>query len=235
MKKNLPYKEALKIIIDAAKNYDTKLKDKHFLIVYQECSQIKTACVGFRDMNFLHLTGVKTKLSAQVFYSAAISGKLSERDFSLDTKGKAQQKLAVLPYLHELFYHNCMIGNFINSGIYIKADYFVGDTRAVLSVGFRYGKKVDMPVTLYNENVKTLSRPVYKVLAIFAKKYDESIYTICTFLSKGQELEKLRLPDAISEIVDISRVSLRWRLDRGIQAMQEGKGTNSEKFFKIKE
>lgn len=120
--------------------------------------------LGFRDMNFLHLTGVKTKLPAQLFYSAAISGKLSERDFSLDTKGKAQQKLAVLPYLHELFYHNCMIGNFINSGIYIKADYFVGDTKAVLSVGFRYGKNADMPITLYNENVKALSRPVYKVL-----------------------------------------------------------------------
>jgi len=204
MKKNISGGEALKIIVEAAKNYDIKLNDKHFLIVYQEGSQIKTACVGFRDMNFLHLTGVKTKLPAQLFYSAAISGKLSERDFSLDTKGKAQQKLAVLPYLHELFYHNCMIGNFINSGIYIKADYFVGDTKAVLSVGFRYGKKADMPVTLYNENVKTLSRPVYKVLAIFAKDYNESAYKTCTYLSKGQELEKLRLPDEVSQIVDVN-------------------------------
>ena len=218
MKKNLSNKEALKILTDAVKNYDIKLKDKHFLIVYQEGGQIKTACVGFRDMNFLHLTGVKTNLSAQVFYSAAISGKLSERDFSLDTKGKAQQKLAVLPYLHGLFYHNCMIGNFINSGIYIKADYFVGDTKAVLSVGFRYGKKIDMPVTLYNENVKTLSRPVYKVLAIFVKEYNEGVYAICTYLSKGQEIEKLRLPD---EIVDIPGASLRWELDKEIQAIQE--------------
>jgi len=201
MKKNISGGEALKIIVEAAKNYDIKLNDKHFLIVYQEGSQIKTACVGFRDMNFLHLTGVKTKLPAQVFYSAAISGKLSERDFSLDTQGKAQQKLAVLPYLHELFYHNCMIGNFINSGIYIKADYFVGDTKAVLSVGFRYGKKADVPVTLYNENVKTLARPVYKVLAIFAKEYNESMYRTCTYLAKGQELEKLRLPDEIAKKV----------------------------------
>jgi len=200
MKKNISGGEALKIIVEAAKNYDIKLNDKHFLIVYQEGSQIKTACVGFRDMNFLHLTGVKTKLPAQLFYSAAISGKLSERDFSLDTKGKAQQKLAVLPYLHELFYHNCMIGNFINSGIYIKADYFVGDTKAVLSVGFRYGKKADMPVTLYNENVKALSRPVYKVLAIFSKQYNESTYRTCTYLAKGQELDKLRLPEGIVKV-----------------------------------
>lgn len=201
MRKNMSSKEALKIIAEAAKNYDVKLKDKHFLVVYQDGSYIKTACVGFRDMNFLHLTGVRTRLSAQVFYSAAISGRLSEKNFDLDTKGKAQQKLAVLPYLSELFYHNCMIGNFINSGVYIKADYFVGDTKAVLSVGFRYGKRVDMPVTLYNENIKILSSPVYKVLAIFEKRYDERLYTRCSYLSKGQALEKLRFPHEISEIV----------------------------------
>lgn len=203
MKKNISNKEALNIIVDAVKKYDSKLKNKHFLIVYWKENMIKTACVGFRDMNFLHLTGVKTKLSAQLFYSAAISGKLSEKDFSLDTKGKAQQKLAVLPFLHELFYHNCMIGDFINSGIYIKADYFVGDTKAVLSVGFRYGKNTDVPVTLYNENVKTLSKPVYKVLAIFVKEYDDTTYKECTYLSKGQSIDKLRLPDDISEFVNL--------------------------------
>lgn len=215
MKKNLSNREALKVIVEAAKNYDKKLKDKHFLIVYQEGSQMKTACVGFRDMNFLHLTGVKTNLSAQLFYSASISGKLSEKDFSLDTKGKAQQKLAVLPYLHELFYHNCMIGNFINSGICIKADYFVGDSKAVLSVGFRYGKKVDMPVTLYNENVKILSKPTFKVLAIFEKNYNEEDYRICTYLSKGQDMRKLRLPDEIANIVDIHLANRKWERESG--------------------
>ncbi|MBQ8278232.1 MAG: hypothetical protein IJZ23_00145 [Roseburia sp.] len=116
MKKNISGSEALKIIVEAAKNYDIKLNDKHFLIVYQEGSQIKTSCVGFR-----------------------------------------------------------------------------------------YGKKADMPVTLYNENVKTLSRPVYKVLAIFAKEYNESMYRTCTYLVKEQELEKLRLPEKVAQIgVDAS-------------------------------
>ena len=34
MKKNISSGEALKIIVEAAKNYDIKLNDKHFLIVY---------------------------------------------------------------------------------------------------------------------------------------------------------------------------------------------------------
>lgn len=38
-------KTVLQIIINAAKEYDVKLKDKHFLIVYQESGKTKTACV----------------------------------------------------------------------------------------------------------------------------------------------------------------------------------------------
>ena len=90
-----------------------------------------------------------------------------------------------------------MIGEFVNSGILIQSDYFVGDTKAVLSVGFRYGKTVDMPVTLYKENVKKLVKPVCKVLAIFKKPYNHQSYYECTYCSKGIDLSKLALPDRV--------------------------------------
>ena len=189
--KNYDAKQALPIVLQAAKDYDTKLKDKHFLIVYENKKEISTCYVGFRDMNFLHLTGVKTRLSAQQFYSACLSGKLSLRDINVDTKGKVQQKLAVLPQLAELLYNNCMIGDFINSGIAIRADYFVGDTRAVISLGFRSGKTVDVPVTLYRENIKKLSQPTCKVIAIFNKTYSKDMYEKCTYLSKGYSIKDL--------------------------------------------
>ena len=63
-------KAALKIMIEAVKQYEEKLNDKQFLIIYREGKDIKTVNVGFRDMNFLHMTGVKTRLSAQQFYVA---------------------------------------------------------------------------------------------------------------------------------------------------------------------
>lgn len=195
--KNYDAKQALPIILQAAKDYDTKLKDKHFLVVYKNKKEISTCCVGFRDMNFLHLTGVKTKLSAQQFYTACLSGKLSLRDISVDTKGKVQQKLAVLPQLAGLLYNNCMIGDFIDSGIAIRADYFVGDTKAVISVGFRTGKAADVPVTLYRENVKKLSHPTCKVIAIFSKVYRADLYERCTYLSKGYNIAEL--PDEIKK------------------------------------
>ena len=192
-------KAALKIMISAAKDYEEKLNDRHFLIVYQKEKDTKTVIVGFRDMNFLHMTGVKSKQ----FYSACLESKLSERDFEIDNRGKVQQKLMVLPYLADLLYHHCMIGDFINSGICIRADYFVGDTRAVLSVGFRTGKQTDFPVTLYNEDVRKLSQPKNKVLAIFSKSYKDQLYDKCTYLAKNQSVHKLMVSNEICELISV--------------------------------
>lgn len=191
---------ALKIILQAAQEYDVRLKNKQFLVVYRGKKGAETHCVGFRAINFLHLTGVETDMSARQFYAACINKRLSKRDIRVDGKGKVQQKLQVLPYLSALLYHNCMIGDFINSGIFIKADYFIGDTKAVLSVGFRDGRKEDIPVTLYNESVKKLSDPTCKVLAIFRKEYDDPKFDICTYLTSGYEIG--RFPKVIRERID---------------------------------
>ena len=54
---NMKYdkKSAVRIITEAARNYDSYLNRKNFLIVYQEGKEVKYTEVGFRDMNFLHL------------------------------------------------------------------------------------------------------------------------------------------------------------------------------------
>ena len=106
-------KKAIDVIVNAADNYKKYLQDKVFLIVYLENAVTKTVQVEFRDNHFLHLTGVCTKLSAKRFYEKCINRKLSVEDFELDKRGKTQQKLMVLPFLHELLYHNCMIGNLL--------------------------------------------------------------------------------------------------------------------------
>lgn len=179
-------KKAVDIITVAARDYHKYLQDKHFLLIYQDVKNIEVTQVEFRSNHFLHLTGIKTELSAQRFYEKCLN-----------------RKLSVLPFLHELLYNNCMIGNFINSGICIKADYFVGNTKAVLSVGFRWGKRTDFPVTLYKEDVRKLSSPTNKVLAIFVKDYDQQAYTKYTYLSKGQEIQKLLVSDEVKKLIQI--------------------------------
>ena len=200
--KNAEIKIAIKIVTEAARKYEERLNDRHFMVVYQEGTETKTVQFGFRDMNFLHLTGIETTLKAKQFYRACLDHKLAERDIINFTKGKTQQKLAVLPYLSDILYNNCMIGYSINNGIYLQADYFVGNTKAVLSVGFRFGKTVDYPVTLYNGDVRKMISPVCKVLAIFSKAYNDEKYNECTYLSKGQQIDKLKLDKADKELLD---------------------------------
>lgn len=194
-------KLARKIIVEAAKEYRDKLLDRHFAIIYSVEEGYKCTYVGFRDMNFLHLTGVSTKLSAQQFFLACIDGKLSECDFEVDGRGKVRQKLEVLPYLSDLLYNSCMIGDFIRSGVYIKADYFVGDSKKTLSLGFRKCKKTDYPVTLYSEDIRKMSHPTNKVLAIFMKRYDEEHYMECTYLAKDQNIQEFLSQDVMKERV----------------------------------
>lgn len=196
-------KKAIDIIVKAATNYRKTLQDKTFLLIYQESGKTKTVQVEFRENHFLHLTGVQTSLSAKRFYEKCVSHRLSPVDIELDKNGKAQQKLMVLPFLHELLYHNCMIGEFIDSGICIKADYFVGNTKAILSLGFRFGKKADFPVTLYKEDVRKLSQPTNKVLAIFVKDHKKHSYTECTYLSKGQNFDKLLATEEIRTLIQM--------------------------------
>ena len=203
--KNVDIKTAIKIVTKAAREYEERLNDRHFMVVYQEGTETKTVQFGFRDMNFLHLTGIETTLKAKQFYRACLDHKLAERDIINFTKGKTQQKLAVLPHLADVLYNNCMIGYSINNGIYLQADYFVGNTKAVLSVGFRFGKTVDYPVTLYNGDIQKMISPVCKVLAIFSKAYNDEKYTECTYLSKGQNVDQLKL-DKVNELLLDSRL-----------------------------
>lgn len=105
----------------------------------------------------------------------------------------------------DLFYGKCEIGPFTRSGISIEADYFSGDTRGMLSLGFRSNptKRPDIPVSLYNFPIRKLTNPTNKVLAIFRKKYNEIAYKECTFLSKGQSLGKLHIPDDIQNLISM--------------------------------
>ena len=102
-----------------------------------------------------------------------------------------------LPKFNLIFFKKCL-----DKWVHFT-DYFVGNTKAVLSVGFRIGKSVDFPVSLYSEDVRKLSQPTNKVLAIFAKPYQQQGYIECTYLSKGQEVHKLPLSEEVMKLIQM--------------------------------
>ncbi|MCR4787072.1 MAG: hypothetical protein K5888_00655 [Lachnospiraceae bacterium] len=190
-------KKTIHIILEAANNYEKYLNNRTFLIVYKSGGDIRYNEIVFRNWHFLHLTGLKTNLTAKQFYKACIEHNLSTDDISFDRQGKAEQKLQVLPFLHSLPYHNCMIGDFINSGVLIQADYFIGDTKFVLSVGFRRESTCDIPVTLYKGDIRKLTSPSNRVLVIFTRSYPSKEYKEITYMAKNIILSDLSLPSSV--------------------------------------
>lgn len=88
-------------IIDSASVYSQSLAGKTFLYVYGK----EYFEVSFPVDHFLHLTGVKTGLSAKDFYKNAKKGKLTNNQFYFDGRhpyANAKKKLPCLKRLPEL-------------------------------------------------------------------------------------------------------------------------------------
>ena len=87
-------------IIDAAKVYSSSLAGRTFLYVYGE----EYFEVTFPIENFLHLTGVASKISAKDFYKNAKDSKLMIQQFYFDARhvyANAKKKLPCLIRLPE--------------------------------------------------------------------------------------------------------------------------------------
>lgn len=189
--KNYSKAEAIRIITLTATEYEGFMRDKQFLIAYQDGSGINHSIVGFKAKNFKHFTGVKSTLSAKEFYQRALEHKLSPDDFRFDSAGNAQRKLAVLPWLPRMFFSNALRGSFNRSGIWLEADYLIGGTSARIAVAFRYGKTFDFPVSLYCEDVRNLTNNSMKVLAVWRRAFGEKVFSENTYCAKNVDPEIL--------------------------------------------
>ncbi|MBQ5671467.1 MAG: hypothetical protein IIV43_03830 [Oscillospiraceae bacterium] len=181
--------EAIRIITDCAKGYNAELKNKRFLIAYEEHDKLKYHTIIFRAENYLHLTGVVARDYAKTFYSKCINRKLSPNDFEFDKFGYAHLKLSVLHKVPTMFYNHTLRGDFLRIGTYIDADYFIGIPGNTVSLGFRVSTTSDdRPVTLYHENIEKLTISTQKVLGVW--RLDKS-GSVNTYLAREQDEDAL--------------------------------------------
>jgi len=163
--------EAVSILYAAATSYQEKLSKRMFRLIYKSNlhQHMEAVDVAFQPENFKHLTGIQTDIRPWRFYDACLKRRLSVRDIALDNRGNAQRKLQVIKAMPDVFYHQCWIGASIGNDIYINADYYVGDTRCVLSIGFRNELRGDVPITLKKQSIREVVKKECKVYAIAAK------------------------------------------------------------------
>lgn len=98
-------------IIKAAENYKKVYLDYEYLICSEAFTTKKYYIVDAQKDNFMHLTGVHSRLSPQVFFDKCCQGTLSEEDFDFiktgqeekSVKGTVRRKIKVLPDMMSLF------------------------------------------------------------------------------------------------------------------------------------
>ncbi|MDE7290733.1 MAG: hypothetical protein K2N58_01680 [Treponemataceae bacterium] len=101
----------LALICEGAQKYKTIFLDYEYEISSKAFSNEKSYIISATKSNFLHLTGVNTKLSAEQFFNKAFDKSLRVNDFDFCkkcqnktmVKGSVRRKVGFLPFLENIF------------------------------------------------------------------------------------------------------------------------------------
>lgn len=195
-------KEALLIIMDAAKIYHNNLENKDLLIVYKNDKNMETYEVGFLNSNFQHFTGTDTNMSATKFYSAALNNRLKISDFEFKNNELTSQKIDILKNAVAFPETAKMIGIYNGPKVQLEADIGAGNVQCVMT--FRHDdKKGDnwlYPVGVQKEDVRDVTTKS-PIIAILRKDSNDSIYNELTYKSKSINIDKLHIPKELKAII----------------------------------
>lgn len=163
------YKESCLVLLnEAAKRYKTLL-GKDFILESNDFKNRTTYILRFYEGNFLHLTGVKTKIKPSLFFEKALTNQLTIDDFDCDStkeiKGYTQEKIP----------HLLNIDTFFDSPLEIQENYSRGKVTCLIAasegkytLGFTGGSGALNPMTLLNRNMLNHKISIKNCL-IFAK------------------------------------------------------------------
>lgn len=94
------FKERIKnTIIDCSKIYYKNFIKKEFLIYSKSFANNSFYTITAKKDNYLHLTGLNTRLSPNMFFDKCFSGTLQENDFEINSKqqkGSVRRKIKIL-------------------------------------------------------------------------------------------------------------------------------------------
>ena len=200
--RSITTERALGIINDCAAQYAANLVDRNIMFVLGDANKADTFEVLFTEQNYLHLTGVKTTLKSNTFFSAAISGRLRKTDFIFAKNGTTEMKLDILPSLMNIHSTARMVGDYDNSNELLVTDKFAGTVTAAMGfVKIKTGEYV--PNTALKVDVRDVTRkPQQRIVAILRKSRLEHKYTELTYIAKGFTIGDKILQPILDEKAD---------------------------------
>jgi len=200
--------EALRIIHNSAVAYKATLSNRNVLFIAIRDGKAEPFETSFLPRNFLHLTGVRTKLNSTTFYNLALRDRLREQDIAFADDGTTDKKLDVLMSLMNIHMTAKMLGDYDNSQRLLVTDKLAGTVTSAM--GFRRDGNFYIPNTSLKTDVRLISKkPVQRIAAIFVKGFKDAKYHDLTYIAKGISVDDDILNSVICEKVDCIHLAIK--------------------------
>jgi len=156
------FNKLIEDLYQAAKNYE-QLLNKTVIFSNSEFLIQKTYNAKFYKDNFLHLTGVKTKIVAKDFFDRCLKKDLTESDitnFKDEYRSRISGKLKNLLFINTFFDQELEAQESFTKNSIICA---IATSDGVKTFGFVQAGKILLPMTILNRNRLDASKPILKI------------------------------------------------------------------------
>lgn len=208
--------KTLKNLYESAQHYKNNCEGKHLLFISYSKKNNKHNFieVAFNKSNFLHLTGLKTSLTAKHFYNRCINNKISINDFTVSKKGISRLKLDILPTLLSFKgKHFTMIGDYNGNGIALKADKITGNEIGFLALSEDVnGNFFPRSIIKAKTNEYTIKDSHERILYICSKKFYENKYSNLLYTANPLKIEEYKIPQGIIQLLEHNLIPSNYTL-----------------------
>ena len=131
----------------------------------------KTYRAHFNKENFLHLTGIQTKLKAIEFFEKCLSSNIEPSDllnFPQEYNSKIFIKIRNLKHIDTYFYQELMFQEDFQKSV---VSCLVASTDGFKTLGFVSTGVILLPMTLLNRNQLDPNKPIIKILPIIINNH----------------------------------------------------------------
>ncbi len=212
MKNTYTKQEAVKIVTEAAREFDELLKGNNYLFIYKnrETNKIDYFETNFQTRHFQHLTGLERidtngniMKQSNAFYAKCQSGTLGEAEIQFKKDGTTPLKLETLPIVVHFLKTSKMTALYNGMKPKLMVDRLVGTVK--YCIGFIKEGRYYVPSSCLKEDIRNIGENPSQILAVFSKKAvkEEQVYKTICYVAKGVPLTGLTLPNELSKMISL--------------------------------
>ena len=136
--------EARRIVMQCAKQYQTNLMNKQFILIYRDRNDYRVNALElkFEKGNYQHLTGIEMidedgnvrEHVSELFYYKCLNNQLAKEEIRFKKNGTTNLKLLALPVMMRIHKVTKIAGDFNYSRPYLVADKVIGNVNFCLGL-----------------------------------------------------------------------------------------------------